>query len=768
MYYKQLNYPRSWKNFDRPSATVSITVNKLFTKYYELIIDNDNYKLPLCDNMFIEEPWEINDLKLIKKNLNEMKSRLNDYNLMEWQYHTRKRNQAGDVQWRLRRDISPEFLTQAWCKFYENVSSFPLVPDVSISNEKFKSLHLCEAPGAFIASLNHWLKLNSPNIKWNWIGTTLNPHYEGNSLSTMIKDDRFILHTMNNWYFGVDNTGDLMKLNNLDGLIERVGDDVMLVTADGSINCMDSPDEQELVVSHLHYCETIAALNILNIGGSYLLKLFTIFEHQTICLIYLLSCTFKRIIFNKPVTSKEGGTMNGINLLKFISNYCTSTVTPKVCIVGSGPAGFYAAQQLLKSSSDVHVDIYERLPVPYGLVRFGVAPDHPDVKNVINTFKKIAVNSRVKFLGNVDIGKDVTVKQLQENYHAVLLTYGAEEDRSLGIPGENLSNVLSSRQFVGWYNGLPSDKNLKINLDVEEAVVVGQGNVAIDVARMLLTPIDELAKTDITAHSLEQLSKSKIKKVWMIGRRGPLQAAFTIAELREMTKLKNCKTSWRMDDFNGVSEMIPNLPRPRKRLTELMINNLNDSTNNHDNLSKEFAPIFLRGPKEIIGNEFVEKIRLSINVLEGTDYKNQQAKDTLDIEDINCGLVLRSIGYKSRQIDQSIPFDIKKGKIISSNGFVNDNLYAAGWLSTGPVGVILSTMNDAIYVGGKISKDLDLTTAKSGSYEILKILEAKNIRSVSFDDWEKIDKIEISRGKDVGKPREKIVDVSEMLEIAFS
>ncbi|KAF7997280.1 hypothetical protein HCN44_005557 [Aphidius gifuensis] len=460
--------------------------------------------------------------------------------------------------------------------------------------------------------------------------------------------------------------------------------------------------------------------------------------------------------------------MNGINLLKFISNYCTSTVTPKVCIVGSGPAGFYAAQQLLKSSSDVHVDIYERLPVPYGLVRFGVAPDHPDVKNVINTFKKIAVNSRVKFLGNVDIGKDVTVKQLQENYHAVLLTYGAEEDRSLGIPGENLSNVLSSRQFVGWYNGLPSDKNLKINLDVEEAVVVGQGNVAIDVARMLLTPIDELAKTDITAHSLEQLSKSKIKKVWMIGRRGPLQAAFTIAELREMTKLKNCKTSWRMDDFNGVSEMIPNLPRPRKRLTELMINNLNDSTNNHDNLSKEFAPIFLRGPKEIIGNEFVEKIRLSINVLEGTDYKNQQAKDTLDIEDINCGLVLRSIGYKSRQIDQSIPFDIKKGKIISSNGFVNDNLYAAGWLSTGPVGVILSTMNDAIYVGGKISKDLDLTTAKSGSYEILKILEAKNIRSVSFDDWEKIDKIEISRGKDVGKPREKIVDVSEMLEIAFS
>lgn len=254
----------------------------------------------------------------------------------------------------------------------------------------------------------------------------------------------------------------------------------------------------------------------------------------------------------------------------------------------------------------------------------------------------------------------------------------------------------------------------------------------------------------------------------MIGRRGPLQAAFTIAELREMTKLKNCKTSWRMNDFNGITEMIPSLPRPRKRLTELMIKSLNDSTNNHDNSSKEFAPIFLRGPKEIIGNGFVEKIRLSVNVLEGIDYKSQQAVDTFDTEDINCGLVLRSIGYKSRQIDQSIPFDIKRGKVISSNGFVEDNLYAAGWLSTGPVGVILSTMNDAIYVGGKISKDLDPTSAKSGSCEILKILDSKNIRAVSFDDWEKIDKIEISRGKDVGKPREKIVDVSEMLDIAFS
>lgn len=303
---KPITYSHNWKNFDRSSSLITTSVNKLFTKFYEIDINKDEYKLPISDKMFIEKSWEIKELQLLKNELNQMKGRLNDYNLMEWQYHTRKRNQAGDVQWRLRREIGPEFLTQAWCKFYENVATFPLVPDQSLTDEKFKSVHLCEAPGAFISSLNHWLKLTSPKTAWSWIGTTLNPHYEGNSLSTMIKDDRFILHTMDNWFFGRDNTGDLMKLNNLDGLIDRSDGNVMLVTADGSINCMDSPDEQELLVSHLHYCETIAALNLLNNGGSFLLKLFTTFEHQTVCLIYLLACCFDRVVFNKPVTSKEG------------------------------------------------------------------------------------------------------------------------------------------------------------------------------------------------------------------------------------------------------------------------------------------------------------------------------------------------------------------------------------------------------------------------------------------------------------------------------
>lgn len=242
----------------------------------------------------------------MKNDLNEIKSKLNDYSLTKWSHHTRQRNKAGEVQWRLRKDVQPEFLTQAWCKFYENVSCFPLIAEKSIVDGRLDSVHLCEAPGAFVASLNHWLSLNAPEIKWNWLATTLNPHYEGNSLSRMVNDDRFIMHSLKNWYFGTDNTGNLMDLKNLDALIEKAGSNVMLVTADGSIDCLDMPAEQEEVVSQLHFCEAIAALHVLRKGGSFLLKIFTIFEHQTLCLVYLLTCCFDEIVINKPVTSKEG------------------------------------------------------------------------------------------------------------------------------------------------------------------------------------------------------------------------------------------------------------------------------------------------------------------------------------------------------------------------------------------------------------------------------------------------------------------------------
>lgn len=454
-------------------------------------------------------------------------------------------------------------------------------------------------------------------------------------------------------------------------------------------------------------------------------------------------------------------------LFNNIRLFSTENIIPKICIVGAGPAGFYSAQQLLKISKNIKVDILERLPVPFGLVRYGVAPDHPEVKNVINTFHKIAMNPRVQFIGNVNVGKDITVNQLQEIYHAVLLTYGAEEDKLLGISGENLKNVIPGQRFVGWYNGVPKDKNLKINLDVEEAVILGQGNVAIDIARILLTPIDRLKYTDITTHALEHLSNSKIRKVWLIGRRGPLQAAFTIAELREILKLEQCSTYWRAEDFIGINEVVPTLPRPRKRLTELMLKSLSEQSVNCTTAKNKLYPIFFRSPIEFLGSKTVEKIKLSVNKLEGDNIHMQKAKPTGLTEEISCGIAFRSIGYKSVQIDTSIPFDDKNGRVINSTGKVDKNIYTAGWAATGPIGVILSTMTNAFECAALLGKELLVKEEKPGSIELIKILNSKGVSTVSYSDWEKIDKVEQERGKKVGKPREKIVDISEMLNIAL-
>nr|XP_014345306.1 PREDICTED: NADPH:adrenodoxin oxidoreductase, mitochondrial isoform X1 [Latimeria chalumnae] len=458
-----------------------------------------------------------------------------------------------------------------------------------------------------------------------------------------------------------------------------------------------------------------------------------------------------------------------------VRRLCSATgPKPKICIIGSGPAGFYTAQYLLKHHRLAEVDMYEKLPVPFGLVRFGVAPDHPEVKNVINNFTQTAHNDRFSFYGNVTIGKDVTVEDLKQAYHAVILSYGAEDNRTLGIPGEELPGVYSAKAFVGWYNGLPEYKDLNPDLSSETAVILGQGNVALDIARILLSPVDYLKKTDITESSLAAIAASKVRKVFIVGRRGPLQVAFTIKELREMINLTDTKPVFNSADFEGFSDIIKDFPRPRKRLTELMLKVASAPPAGKARAVKEWELTFFRSPLEILPSEGQNQaagIRFVINRLEGSG-ESAEAVPTNEFEDKECGLILSSIGYKSLAIDHSVPFDVKRGIIPNNLGRILNapGLYCSGWVKRGPTGVIISTMNDSFETAHCLLEDiqsgeLDTSAAKEGSRIVQNLLQQRGVRPVSFSDWEKINAVEMARGNQAGKPREKLLDVQEMLQV---
>ncbi|XP_076616409.1 NADPH:adrenodoxin oxidoreductase, mitochondrial isoform X2 [Chaetodon auriga] len=380
----------------------------------------------------------------------------------------------------------------------------------------------------------------------------------------------------------------------------------------------------------------------------------------------------------------------------------------KVCIVGSGPAGFYTAQHLIKARQDLEVDIYERLPVPFGLVRFGVAPDHPEVKNVINTFTQTANHSRCSFYGNVNVGKDVSVEELQQAYHAVVL------------------------------------------------------------------------KTDITQPALEALVESQVRRVLIVGRRGPIQVACTIKELREMVNLPDTRPEMVAADFQGVTEAVKDLPRPRKRLTELMLKTALEipgekEQERRSKASRAWAFRFFRSPIEILANPDNNRtagIRLAVNRLEGSG-EGARAVLTGEVEDVTCGLVISSIGYKSLPIDPSVPFDSHKAIVPNSMGRVQQaaGLYCSGWLKTGPTGVIATTMNNSFDTARSLLEDMDsgtvdVSVARPGSQSISGLLEKRGVRPVIFSDWEKIDRVEINRGEATGKPREKLLTVEEMLQVA--
>ncbi|XP_023946325.2 NADPH:adrenodoxin oxidoreductase, mitochondrial isoform X2 [Bicyclus anynana] len=476
-------------------------------------------------------------------------------------------------------------------------------------------------------------------------------------------------------------------------------------------------------------------------------------------MVYYLCCNsyhytmhlFKFIFTRKSITS------DSFKVIRRLSS--SSKKVPRVCVVGAGPAGFYAATHLSKKLDSVIIDIIEKLPVPFGLVRYGVAPDHPEVKNVINQFTKLAQQKNVNFYGNITLGKDLTLNQLRQHYDAVLLTYGAEEDKVLGIENEDAKNVIAARNFVGWYNGHPRDTNLKVDLSGQTAAILGQGNVALDVARILLSPVDELKKTDITEYALQEIAESKIKELYLVGRRGPLNVAFTIKELREQINLKSNVVVWRKDDFVGVADVVSNLARPRKRLTELMLKTLNDSLNDQlaDKAQKFFKPIFFRSPRKFLVDDQKNLIGIELvcNQLIGDKIEEQKCLPTNDSEILNCSLAFRSIGYRSIKVDSDLNFSNglvinERGRVLDSGNGDSAKLYVAGWLGTGPVGVILHTMSNAFQVAKFICEDLQKHNeglSKGGFEELKKNMLKNNKPIIDWQGWIKIDHFEIEQGK---------------------
>ena len=466
-----------------------------------------------------------------------------------------------------------------------------------------------------------------------------------------------------------------------------------------------------------------------------------------------------------------------------------------VAIVGSGPAGFYTADQLLKGDPDVRVDIYERLPVPFGLVRYGVAPDHQDVKNVTERFHQIASHERCSYTGNVLIGApdatDMSAAQLplaalRERYNAVVLSYGASADRALGVPGEDLDGVYAARHLVEWYNGHPNAATATFNLaSCETAVIVGNGNVALDCARLLTATPDELVGSDVAEHAAAEMVRSSLRQVVILGRRGPLQAAFTIKELRELTKRAHAAATLQAPADAFATEVLEfaKKDRARKRIVELMHKiHAPEAADDGGTPSppaegQEIRIQLQRAPKAFLPSaaspDSLGAALVSRTELQGPPGPSQPAVavDGSDYE-LPCQLAFRAIGYRSMPIEGA-PFDERRGLVPNTSGRVDgaDDLYVAGWLKRGPTGVVLTNFNDGVETAKHILEDYatgKLGGGTDGADAVKPLLAAQAPPTVDFEGWLRVDAEEQRRGALVRKVREKVVTEAEMLAIACS
>lgn len=460
----------------------------------------------------------------------------------------------------------------------------------------------------------------------------------------------------------------------------------------------------------------------------------------------------------------------------------------RVCVVGSGPAGFYTAEKMLKAHQEAEVDIIDRLPTPFGLVRSGVAPDHPETKIVINQFSRVARHDRCSFFGNVTLGSSVSLLELRELYHVVVLAYGAESDRELGIPGEDLVGIHSAREFVWWYNGHPDCKNLDLDLkNTDTAIILGQGNVALDVARILLRPATELATTDIASHALAALEESSIRKVYLVGRRGPVQAACAAKELREVLGIKDLCIHLQEADLLKTpkdEEEIKN-NRIQRRVYELLSKAATTGPSNPRSGQRELHFVFFRKPDRFLESDerrgHVSGVHFEKTVLKDVGDGKRIAVGTGQFEDLECGMVLKSIGYKSVPVD-GLPFDHQKGVVPNIRGRVlhdtsgdptllEEGLYVCGWLKRGPTGIIATNLYCAEETVVSISEDLNLLASKAslpkpGREGLLHLLDNRKVKFVQFSAWEKIDSTETRLGSLKNKPRDKLTTWEDLLKVA--
>jgi ferredoxin/flavodoxin---NADP+ reductase len=439
----------------------------------------------------------------------------------------------------------------------------------------------------------------------------------------------------------------------------------------------------------------------------------------------------------------------------------SSTANLRVAVVGSGPAGFYAAAALLASDLEVEVDLLERLPTPWGLVRLGVAPDHPNIKAVSRAFEKTALQPGFRFFGNVEVGRDVSHADLARLYDAVVYAVGAQTDRQLGIPGEELAGSWPATAFVAWYNGHPDFQDLSFDLSHERAVVIGNGNVALDVARMLALTPEELAPTDTTDEAIEAINAAGVKEILVVGRRGPVQAAWTPVEVGELGELAGADVIVDPADLEldeaSAAELEAAPPTVKRNVEHLRAY----AARTPAGKPRAIRLRFLASPVRILGDHRVEAIELVRNELVGG-----RAVPTGEHETIPCGIVFRSVGYRGVALP-GLPFDEDAHTIPNEGGRVEPGLYAAGWIKRGPSGVIGTNKKDAAETIQLLLEDARagrLPARGDGSLE--ELLEERGVDAVLYAGWEAIDRAEKAAGEPHGRPRVKLTAWDELLAAA--